>query len=231
MCFSPQGDLVGGIVITAIGVDALVHVKGRPEYIVAATLPVLFGLHQIDETFVWWGLQGHVGADVGRVAMWIYLAFAMVVLPTLAPAMMTMAEPDRHRQRIMIPFIGVGAVVSAVLLETMVVNEPHVMLGHYHIAYSLGLQHGVFWIFLYIVATCGPLFLSSFRHVFWFGVANVAAVVALALLCASGFTSLWCFYAAIVSGAIALHLRFASNDMRKPPRVRVESVHDLAQSD
>jgi len=38
-------------------------------------------------------------------------------------------------------------------------------------------------------------------------VANLAAVIALALLCASGFTSLWCFYAALVSGAIALHLR------------------------
>jgi hypothetical protein len=43
----------------------------------------------------------------------------------------------------------------------------------------------------------------------WFGVANLTAVIVLALLCASGFTSLWCFYAALVSAAIALHLRYS----------------------
>jgi hypothetical protein len=31
----------------------------------------------------------------------------------------------------------------------------------------------------------------------------------LARLCADGFASLWCFYAALASGAIALHMRFA----------------------
>ena len=39
------------------------------------------------------------------------------------------------------------------------------------------------------------------------GAVALGAVIALALLCANGFTSLWCFYAALVSGAIALHLR------------------------
>jgi hypothetical protein len=38
---------------------------------------------------------------------------------------------------------------------------------------------------------------------------NLVAVIVLARLCANGFTSLWCFYAALASGAIALHLRFA----------------------
>ena len=38
---------------------------------------------------------------------------------------------------------------------------------------------------------------------------RVIAVIVLARLCANGFTSLWCFYAALASGAIALHLRFS----------------------
>ena len=41
-----------------------------------------------------------------------------------------------------------------------------------------------------------------------FGVANLLAVVVLARLTADGFTSLWCFYAALACGAICLHMRY-----------------------
>ena len=66
VCFSPVGDLAGGAVVVAIGVDACRHVKGRSENLAIAVLPLLLGLHQIDETFVWWGLQGHVAAEKGK---------------------------------------------------------------------------------------------------------------------------------------------------------------------
>jgi hypothetical protein len=45
MCFSPLGDLVGGAVVVAIGVDACRHVKGRSENWAIATFPLLLGLH------------------------------------------------------------------------------------------------------------------------------------------------------------------------------------------
>jgi hypothetical protein len=216
MCFSPTGDLVGGTVVAAIGIDACWHVKGRKPYVAIAALPVLLGLHQIDETFVWWGLQNHVSHTLGRVAMWIYLIFALVVLPVLVPILMILFETVKKRKWRMVPFLVIGAGVSAILLEAMLVGHPSAKLGHYHIAYTIGLQHGIPIIGLYIVATCGPLFFSGFRSIEWFGVANLAAVIALALLCASGFTSLWCFYAAIVSGAIALHLRFSKTFAGQP---------------
>ena len=74
MCFSPQGDLVAGVgAVAAIGVDACLHLKGQREYLFVAGLPVLLGLHQIDEAFVWWALRGQVSPTLGNVAMWIYL--------------------------------------------------------------------------------------------------------------------------------------------------------------
>ncbi len=206
MCFSPTGDLVGGSVVVGIGVDVWRHLHGRFEYAPIAALPIALGLHQIDETFVWWWLQGHVSRGVGEVAMWIYLIFALVILPTVVPLMVYFFIPRSTRRRI-VPFVALGVVVSTILLEAMLVGHPMARLGTYHIAYTIGLQHGIFVIGLYIVATCGPLLVSGYRPMMWFGVANVAAVITLALLCASGFTSLWCFYAALVSAAIALHLR------------------------
>jgi hypothetical protein len=210
MCFSPTGDLVGGAVVAAIGIDACFHVKGRTEYLAIAALPVVLGLHQIDETFVWWWLQGHVSAGVGHVAMWIYLIFALVILPTLVPILMLLLLKGQRRRRRIIPFLALGVGVSAVLLEAMLVGHPNAKLGTYHLAYTIGLRHGIVIIGLYIVATCGPLFVTGYRSIMLFGIANLVAVVILALLCASGFTSLWCFYAAVVSAVIALHLRYSS---------------------
>lgn len=214
MCFSPEGDLVGGLVVTAIGVDACLHLRGRPEYRLIAPFPILLGLHQIDETLVWWQLQGHVPHAAGVVAMWIYLLFAFVVLPTLVPTMVLLLEP-RARRRMIAPFLALGVMTSAVLLETMLSGHPSATLGSYHVAYSIGLQHGMVIIGLYILATCGSMLASGVRNVVWFGAVNVVAVVVLAKLCANGFASLWCFYAALASGAIALHLRLAT--VRRDP--------------
>jgi hypothetical protein len=216
MCFSPEGDLFGGLVVTAIGVDACLHLRGRPEYRLIAPFPILLGLHQIDETFVWWQLQGHVAHSVGVVAMWIYLLIAFVVLPTLVPAMVLLLEP-RGRRNVIAPFLVLGVVTSAVLLETMSRGHPSAKLGSYHVAYSIGLQHGTVIIGLYILATCGSMMASGIPNVVWFGLVNLVAVVVLARLCANGFASLWCFYAAIASGAIALHLRFAKSEKQTVP--------------
>jgi Family of unknown function (DUF6629) len=43
MCFSAQADLVGGVVITVIGVDAVRHVRHRRELIALAPIPLLLG--------------------------------------------------------------------------------------------------------------------------------------------------------------------------------------------
>jgi hypothetical protein len=210
MCFSPQGDLAGGVVVTAIGVDACMHLRGHREYRLVAALPLLLGLHQIDEAFVWWGLRGNVSSSVGTVAMWIYLFFALVLLPVIVPLLVMSIERTASMRRRVMPFVAVGVAVGAYLLVTMLRHPPTVQLGSYHLAYSIGLDHGIIVVGFYIVATCGPMLISKMRHVFWFGVANLCAVVILARLCADGFTSLWCFYAALASGAVALYLRFGS---------------------
>lgn len=216
MCFSPEGDLVGGIVVTGIGVDALRHLRHRHDHLALAALPLLLGFHQIDEAFVWWGLQGLVPNGLGRAAMWIYLVIAFVVLPILVPLVIMLLEPTGHRKWRIAPFLVIGAGVSAVLLETMLQSSPSVTLGAYHLAYSIGLQHGLVVIGFYIVATCGSLLASGFRHIVVFGLANVVAVVILARLSADGFASLWCFYAAIACGAILLHMRYAKPHRAMP---------------
>jgi len=207
MCFSAQADLVGGVVLGAIGFDVVRHVHHRRDHLAVAALPFLLAAHQLDEAFVWWGLQGHVAAGVGRVATWAYLLFAFVVLPAYVPAAVWAIEPAGRRRRIIAPFVGLGAAVSVVLFVAMVRGPVTSRLGHLHVSYGIGLHSSLVVVSAYVVATCGSLVLSGYRRVALFGVVNLIAVAVLARLTIDGFASLWCGWAAVTSAAIALHLR------------------------
>ncbi len=209
MCFSPQADLVGGIVIGGIGVDACRHLRGRNDHLLLAGLPVLLGLHQLDEAFVWWGAEGNAAHAVFRVALWIYLLIAFVVLPVFVPAAVLALEPTGPRRRTMFAFLALGAVVSVVLLVALVRNPINATPHPYHLAYSVHLDHGLFVESLYVVAVCGALLFSGYRHIEIFGLVNLVAVIVIAWMTADGFASVWCGYAAITAGAIALHMRYA----------------------
>jgi hypothetical protein len=216
VCFSPQGDLAGGLVVTTIGVDAFRHLRGRNNYLLLAATPLVLGAHQIDESLVWWSLQDHVPHLAGRIAMWIYLVIAFIVVPILVPLAILKLQPTARRRWVIAPFVVLGVGVAVVLLTTMLRGPVTVKLGSYHLSYSIGLKHGLVVIGLYIVATCGSLLFSGYRHILIFGVANLVAVVVLARLTADGFASLWCFYAALASGAISLHMRFAKPHRANP---------------
>jgi hypothetical protein len=216
MCFSPQADLVGGIAISAIGVDVVRNVHKRRDHMALAALPLVLGAHQFDEAFVWWGQQGHVPSAVGTVALWIYLLIAFVLLPTFVPLAVRSLEPDKARRRMMVPFVMIGAVVAAWLLAAMVRGPVGVTVRPYHLSYVIRPGLGLLVVTLYVVACCGTLLFSSYRHVVFFGVLNLVAVAVIAKLTVDGFASVWCGWAAVTSGVIALHMRFAAPHRAMP---------------
>jgi hypothetical protein len=216
VCFSPEGDLVGGLVVTAIGVDAYQHLRGRNDRLLFATIPLVLGVHLLDESLVWWGLEGPVPHSIGRIATWTYLVIAMLVVPVLIPLSILKLQLTSRRRLVIAPFVALGIAVATVLLITMLHGPVTVRLGSHHLAYSIGLRSGILIVALYVVATCGSLLCSGYREIAIFGVANLIAVVVLARLTADGFTSLWCFYAAVVSGFIAFHMRLNQPRRTKP---------------
>lgn len=215
MCFSPQADLVGGAIIGAIGVDTIRHVHRRHGHIAIASLPLLFAVHQLDESLIWLGLQGHIPRAISHVALWIYLLIAFVVLPLFVPAAVLAFEPTPRRRWLMMPFVAIGACVSGILLAALIRGPFGVQLRPYHLAYTLTLRDGLLIVALYVVAVCGALIFSGSRHIVIFGVVNLVAVGIIARLTVDGFASVWCGWAAICSGAIALQLRLGGHRHRQ----------------
>ena len=225
MCFSPQADIVGGLVICAIGVDAVRHVRQRRDFLALAWIPLLLGAHQFIEALVWLWLQGHVPRGIGHIALWAYLLIAFVVLPVFVPLAVIALEPTRLRKQMMAPFALIGLVVAGVLFAAMVRGPVGVRLAPYHLAYSIRLPDGLLVVAFYVVAVCGPLLVSGYRHVAIFGIVNLIAVIVIARLTVSGFASVWCGWAALSSAAITLHCRLA-----KPHPHRARSGADRLAS-
>jgi Family of unknown function (DUF6629) len=217
VCFAPQADLVGGLAVGAIGVDAVRHVDHRPGHVALASIPLILGAHQVVEAFVWWGLQGEVPHGMGRAALWIYLVIALVVLPVYVPLAVFTLERVGPRRWEIAPFVALGAVVAVTLLVALVRGPVDATLAHYRLDYCVDRGPGPPITFLYIIAVCGALLLSGNRLLVLFGVANLVALPVIAWLAVDGFASLWCAYAAFASGVIALYMRLGRASRSPPP--------------
>lgn len=207
MCFSAEADIAAGILVTGVGIDVCRHVAHRRNYWLLASIPLVLGAHQIVEAFVWWGLRGHVAASLGRAAMWVYLIVAFVVLPILVPLAVLFIEPTATRRRRIRPFVVLGTVVSVLLGWGLTRGPVTATIEPWHLAYHADLFHGILVTGFYIVAICGALLRSGFRHLARYGLANLVVVMILAVFTIEGFVSLWCAYAAVSAGAIAWHTR------------------------
>src|ERR1700732_3562584 len=102
MCFSPQADIAGGLVICAIGIDAVRHVRQRREFLALACIPLLLGTHQFIEALRLLWLQGPGPRGIGLVALWSYLLIPFVVLPVFVPLAVIALEPTRRRKWFMV---------------------------------------------------------------------------------------------------------------------------------
>jgi hypothetical protein len=218
MCFSAEADLVGGVVVGTLGIDAFSHVRVPRERLVAA-VPIVLAVHQLIEILVWKGLEGEVSHSVWRTALVAYAVIAFAVVPVLVPLAVAALEPGPNRPRVLV-LAAVGAGVAVVLLRAIARGPIEASIVGHHIAYYLDLSSAAgIVIALYVVATCGSLLLSSHARVRWYGVANLIVVGMLTWLDQSAFVSLWCAWAAFTSLAIAWHLRQADTAPPGPPAI------------
>lgn len=205
MCFSVEADLTVGAVLLPVAVASLREVRCRRE-LLFALLPALFSAHQFVEAFVWLGVDGRVSAQVQSIAATAYLVFALPLLVVIMPLAVLGLEPRGARLRVA-PFLALGVVVGSYLAYALL-TAPVVVVEHEHaLGYTTGVRNGGVWAVLYVVAVVGPALLSGYRSIVMFGVLNLIGLVLVAALFVNAFDSVWCVYAALLSGLVLVHMR------------------------
>jgi hypothetical protein len=207
MCFSPQADFAAGAAVAGVvGVQTLRRVRVRRELIVGA-LPLLLGIHQLVEGFVWLGLRGEISPRMGDTAKETYIVFAHAILPALVPLGFTLLEPERRRARWMWPLVALGVLLGMYLLWQATAYPVGAQLQARCIDYITHAPNDLVIGVLYVAVTCGPALMSSRRYLRWFGIVSLVGVIAAALVRVDELTSLWCVYVALVSVFILEHFR------------------------
>jgi len=206
MCFSPEADFTAGAVVAGVGVETLRRVGARRELIVGA-LPLLFGIHQLVEGFVWLGLRGQVSGGLGNAAKEAYIVYAQAILPAIVPLGFTLLEPDRRRSRWMWPLACLGLLLGVYLLWQVTAYPVGAQQQARCIDYTTHTPNDALLGLLYVLVTCGPALMSSRRYLRCFGLVSLVGVIATALVRVGELTSLWCLYVAVVSVLIFEHFR------------------------
>jgi len=202
MCFSATASFIAGGGLSAAGAATLRQAKTRSR-LPLAMMPLLFGIQQLTEGVVW------LSAEVVRLqsaAAFLYVMFSHVLWPAYVPfAVMSLERPGRRRTALK-ALLVFGVALGLWLLFYIVQGPVTASLCACGIIYSMNMPDIPYGLAAYVFVTCFSCFLSSHKFIRVFGLAMIGALAISLWYYRQAFYSVWCFFAAILSLMIYVHL-------------------------
>ena len=206
MCFSATASFSAGAVLLGIGTltwrSALARHRRRD--LPFAAIPLLFAAQQLLEGVIWLTFRDEA-PQLNSVMTHVYSFFSHVLWPVYVPVAVVLMEPAGWRRRALVAFVAAGVAVGAYLLYVLltfpVVSRP---TGQ-HIEYDSPHFFAAVTMTLYLLSTAISPLLSTHRMVLVFGALALLSFGAAYAFYAAWFISVWCFFAALLSGVVYLH--------------------------
>lgn len=216
MCFSATASFIAGTTLCVIGVATLKQTKASSE-VPFAMIPLLFGIQQLIEGIIWLSFNHDIPVP-RHVMTYLYSLFSHFVWPVYVPFAIGLMEIVRWRKKALFVFLVLGVTVGIFLLYWITAGPLNAKVTSYHMVYISPHFYSVPVMILYFTATCASCFFSSHRFVKLLGVLLVLSLISAYLVHSIAFVSIWCFFAAILSMVIYLHLKIRDRGwgQRKP---------------
>ena len=212
MCFSAGASFTGGIIISAIGVVTIKKVH-KPSQIVFACIPLFFGFQQIVEGVVWLTVPVPEYAGILKIATYIFQTMALVIWPVMIPFSVLHMEKSKKKKKVLFIFLIVGAMLSLYYSYCLLFLNVTPQIRGYHVQYNTDFPVTLTMIafLFYLAVTITPLFVSSIKRTHLLAILMTFSCLVTAIFFKQYLTSVWCFFAALISGVILWIL----NDSRK----------------
>ena len=208
MCFSAEASFAASGVLAASSV-AISRIPKERAGIPLSLFPAIFATHQFIEGLVWLNHDGVVPDAFKSGAVYAYALIAFVLWPILVPFAACLLEAEGKRRTIMLLCQAVGLGVGIALLLSFARAPVEVSVDCCSLSYHVDAPPLL--LAPYLVAVCIPFLVSSLRGLVFFGVGMAVTCAAAALSApVTTFPSVWCFFAAILSGGLILHFRAAA---------------------
>jgi len=204
MCFSATGSFAISGILTAVGATSMARNSSRPHRMFAA-IPLLFAAQQAAEGAVWLTMDGGY-PKLNRLAVDIFLAIALVIWPTWLSFSLKLVERNPARRRMLGALFWIGSAVAIYAGGFLARFGPVAQIAGHSIRYdytaSTDGSTALFYLLVYAIPTVVPFFVSTVRGARTIGVMLVVSLIASIVVQRDALTSVWCFFAAILSGMI-----------------------------
>ena len=228
MCFSATASFVAGGTLSAAGVETLRHAN-TSERTPLAAIPLLFGVQQAIEGVVWisFGIPW-----LNALATHLFVLFSHVIWPAFIPFSVLMIEKHPGRRIVLTAFLLIGLATSLTLLfYALIVSTPIAHIVGNSVVYETFEPQIPLGLGFYVLATAIACIVSSHKMIRVFGMASLASFAIAYWSYQETFYSVWCFFAAILSFIIYIHLRMdvvekikeTAQDLKSKAEKRVKS--------
>ncbi|NEQ53828.1 MAG: hypothetical protein F6K11_27475 [Leptolyngbya sp. SIO3F4] len=214
MCFSATASFTATSLLIPAGLYACKLAVGiNPRYLPVALIPCIFGIQQGFEGVQWLAIHNHQ-ADVGHLAALGFLAFSHWFWLIWLPLAVFFLEQRPWARKVLLGVTLLGALFGMSLYGPFLLSPGAfaVTAAQGSIDYQTRLIYDQFFPravsrLIYMLIVLGPLWLSQLTQLKIAGGCIALALVVTYLFYNYAFVSVWCFFAAVLSGYIVYVLR------------------------
>jgi len=215
MCFSSEASFAGGVIISAIGIAVVTKVH-KPSQLLFASIPLFFGMQQFTEGIIWLTIPDAGNAFILKIATHLFLLMADVLWPVIIPLSILLMEGDSRKRKILWILLFTGLSVSIYYAFCLWFLNVKPEISGYHIRYISDFPKliAIPVFILYLIATLTPLFVSSIKRTHLMGLLMFLSCLVTGIFYTQYLTSVWCFFAAFISGVIFWILRDSKREFK-----------------
>ena len=208
MCFSAGASFAGSVVISTIGIATILKVH-KPSQIVFACIPLFFGFQQFIEGCLWYSMQHPEYSQYENIFTTTFLIMAQIFWPVMIPLAVLHMEKNKKKKRLLWVFLSLGLTISIFYIYCLLNYTVTPQISGYHIHYVENSPKTLTFIafLLYLITSITPLFISSIKRTHLLGILMSLSCLITILFFTQYLTSVWCFFAALISAVIFWILR------------------------
>jgi len=212
MCFSATASFTAAAALGAAGAVIVGRSTGYGRTLLPlAVFPLLFAAQQAVEGFLWLELPRPEASRLRPVLVHAFQAYAEIFWPVFAPLAALLIEPVRWRRWAIGCCLAMGASLALFLLIKMIQYPYFAFIAGGHIIYRNDYDYPMGIEVPYVLATVGSLLLSSGKAVQLLGIVVLIFFAASFVLTRDAYISVWCFFAALASIMVYLHVSDVRN--------------------
>ncbi len=202
MCFSAQASFATSAILLLIGLRSITQVKSLRQ-VMLASIPLLFSIQQLCEGILWLTLSHNTLPLLSMIATYSFLFFALIIWPIWIPATLFMIEKNEFSRKILSVLTIIGSAISCYFLYSLIMQGSSAQIIGNHIFYNFyvsffQIQQETMALF-YCIPVVGSFFIASMPLLKFFGIALLVSILITITFWKFYFTSVWCFFAAVLS--------------------------------